>query len=214
MQIRHGRVSLQLHERKPGQGLCLLLLHGLRGSHADWSADVDAWPGPVWALDFSGHGASGWLRGGAYHPELLAADADAALERAGSAALAGSGLGAWVALLLAGARPERVAGALLLPGPGLAGGGAVPDFDREGFLTAPDADSAAQGCDPAVAALDDDVRPVDYATALAEAATRLVFVEGGGDAPPPWWQAARGSPAAEPLAAPDLAGGLRLLHAR
>ena len=38
----------------------------------------------------------------------------------------GRGLGAYVALLLAGARPTRVRGAVLADGPGLAGGGPAP----------------------------------------------------------------------------------------
>jgi pimeloyl-ACP methyl ester carboxylesterase len=207
MRLRHGRVSLALHERKGGEGMPLLLLHALRGSSADWPAAVDAWPGPVLALDFSGHGGSGWLRGGAYGPELLAGDADVALEPLARAFLLGAGLGAWVALLLAGARCEAVAAACLLPGAGLAGGGAgPPDFAR-----APAAARAveARGCDPALARLDEDLRPVDYAASFAEAARRLLFVEDGGPRPP-WWQAARGSPGAE--SACDLPAALARLR--
>jgi hypothetical protein len=58
------------------------------------------------------------------------------------------------------------------------------------------------------------VRPVDYAEALAGAASRLVFVEEGGAARPPWWEAVRCGPKAEPTAVPDLASGLRLLRGR
>ena len=54
------------------------------------------------------------------------ADADAALARLGRATLLGRGLGAYVALLLAGARPKPVRGAILCDGPGLAGGGSRP----------------------------------------------------------------------------------------
>lgn len=215
MRIRHGRVSLELRERKAGQGTALLLLHALHGSGADWTDEVDAWPGPVLALDFSGHGSSGWVKGGAYYPELLAGDADAALARAGSAAVVGAGVGAWVALLLAGARPTRVQGALLLPGAGLAGGGALPDFDRESpaWLRAGGATEgmAVGDCDPALAGLDEDVRPVDYASALAGTASRLFFVENGSELPP-WWLAARSTPCAEPPA-PDLASALERLAA-
>jgi len=209
--LRHGRVSLALHRLREGEGTPLLLLHGLRGSSADWQGAAAEWPGPVLALDFSGHGGSGWVRGGAYSPELLVGDADAALAQAGPLAVAGAGLGAWVALLLAGARSEGVRAALLLPGPGLCGGGALPDFDSEVALPPPDPEPLARGWDPAVAVLEEDVRPVDYAAAMAAASQRLLFVEAGSE-PPPWWQAARQAPSAE-LPAADLATALPRLEA-
>jgi len=211
VKLQHGRVSLELHTRRDGDGPALLLLHALYGSAASWPAAVDRWPGPVHALDFSGHGASGAVRGGAYSPELLAGDADAALRELGSARLVGAGLGAWVALLLAASRADGVEAALLVPGTGLAGGGPLPDFDRE--LSEPwgHRSPAARGdWDPSVLHLEEDVRPVDYAGNLAAAARRLLFVQA--EAAPPWWDAAQQSPAAEPPVR-DLGAGLERLLA-
>ena len=130
MRIKHGRVSLELHELVRRDGPALLLLHALYGSHSDWGESPGCWPGAVYGLDFSGHGGSAWVTGGGYTAELLAGDADAALAQIGHATLAGAGIGAYVALLLAGARPEHVPAALLLPGAGLEGGGAAPDFEN------------------------------------------------------------------------------------
>jgi len=215
MQVSHGRVSLELHEHRGGEGVPLLFLHALRGSADDWlqpGAGVrrlaaELWRGPILALDFCGHGNSGWLRGGAYYPELLAGDADAVLAQVGPMAVAGAGIGAWVALLLSGARPDDVRGSLLAPGAGLKGGGALPDFDSEQILPSRDPEGGAGGWDPAVAALEDDVRPVEYSAAMAAAARRLVFVEDG-RARPPWWQAAR---AAAGATAPTLEHALQQL---
>jgi pimeloyl-ACP methyl ester carboxylesterase len=193
--IRHSRVSLALHTLRGGAGRPLLCLHGLRGRAADWQPLADAWPGPVYALDFAGHGGSGWLSGGAYSPELLAGDADLALARLGDAWLAGAGLGAYVALLVAGARPAHVPGALLLPGPGLGGAGALPDPRAEPhpeWRRISDAQQPAPSTrpesDPLLVLLETDFRPPDYAEAFAARARRLLLLEDGG-APPPWWEA-------------------------
>src|SRR4030095_14377617 len=100
--LRHGRVTLALHALRAAEGGCALLcLHGLHGSSEDLAELAGGWPGPVCALDFAGHGRSAWCRGGVYSPELLAGDADVALARIGTACVAGIGLGAYVALLLA-----------------------------------------------------------------------------------------------------------------
>jgi pimeloyl-ACP methyl ester carboxylesterase len=105
----------------------LLLLHALYESSRSWGDLPQHWSGPVYGLDFSGHGDSDRIRGGAYLAEMLIGDADVALAHVGSTALAGAGIGAYVAVLLAGARPEQVPAALLLPGAGLTGGGATPE---------------------------------------------------------------------------------------
>jgi pimeloyl-ACP methyl ester carboxylesterase len=208
MRIKHGRVTLALHELARREGLPLLLLHGLYGSSADWGEAPGSWPGAVWALDFAGHGDSESIVGGAYYPELLVGDADAALAHIGRAALAGAGVGAYVALLLAGARHAAVPAALLLPGAGLAGGGAFPDFQRE-FLQ-PDFATREPGMhDPSVSMLEHDVRPVDYAESFARAARRLLLVEDG-ESRPPWWEATRHSPTAETVT-PDLRTALARL---
>jgi pimeloyl-ACP methyl ester carboxylesterase len=204
VRLRHARIWLELHERRRGDGAALLLLHGLGGSARDFGPAFDVWRGPVYALDFSGHGASERLRGDAYYPELLAADADAALAEIGSAALAGVGLGAYVALLLAGARSERVPGALLLPGAGLDGGGAAPDPGAPEGL----AHALAEGDAALREALGSDLRPPGYAAELAGAARRLLLLEDGAPRPP-WWEAVRGR--AAPVA--SLADGLVRLAA-
>ena len=195
----HGELTLALHELHAGSGPSLLLLHRLGGSSAEWGAPPGAWPGPVFALDFAGHGESERRAGGAYAPELLAADADVALELLGPCRVAGAGIGAYVALLLAGARPELVPAALLLPGRGLDGGGSLPALARGRILSAP-ADGPEGSTDPMVWTCDSDPRPPDYALAFASAARRLLLAEDG-DARPPWWEAIREASVARRLAA-------------
>src|SRR5581483_4915066 len=71
--LTHARVKLALHElRGPtdtgSNAPPLLLLHELGGaSPTEPRADEAAWPGPIFALDFTGHGASTIPRGGGYH---------------------------------------------------------------------------------------------------------------------------------------------------
>lgn len=192
MRLRHARTEIELHELAPGDGLPLLLLHALGGSSADWGELSALWPGRVCGLDFCGHGASEWMRGGVYVPELLAADADIALAQLGHAALIGTGVGAYAALLLAGGRPTEVPAALLLPGRGLAGGGVEPDFDRPWLQVVTPAlnPPLPPGCDPRLCALELDPRPADYAARFAAQARRLLLLEDG-TARPPWWEAAR-----------------------
>jgi pimeloyl-ACP methyl ester carboxylesterase len=210
MRIQHGRVTLELHELVRRDGPALLLLHGLFGSSADWGEAPATWRGPVFALDFAGHGQSEWVAGGAYYPEMLAGDADAVLAHVGQAAVAGAGVGAYVALLVAGARHDVVPAALLLPGAGLAGGGALPDFHSE-FPQFEVAARKAGECDPLVRILERDIRPVDYAEPFACAAHRLLLAEDG-ESRPPWWEAARRSPSAEVVTA-DLPAALVHLNA-
>jgi pimeloyl-ACP methyl ester carboxylesterase len=217
--IRHERVSLALHALRPGVGTPLLLLHALGGSAGEWSREPIAWPGRVYALDFSGHGGSARVAGGAYTPELLVGDADAALARLGTACVAGAGLGAWVALLLAGARPDHVPAALLLPGAGLAGGGAVPDFQAAvsaEWIARTDVRLGHGGQrtaeDPYLLLLEQDLRPVDYAGAFAARARRLLLAEDG-SVRPPWWEAVATSAAAERVPAGDLRAALARLAA-
>jgi pimeloyl-ACP methyl ester carboxylesterase len=188
-------VSIALHALCERSGPALLCLHALGGSGADFEAAARHWPGPVYALDFSGHGRSEPLRGGGYHPELLAGDADAALARIGPARLVGVGLGAYVALLLAGARRDAVDRALLLPGAGLAGGGPAPDHESDTHGHWTEFGPPLPACDPAVRRLERDVRPPDYALGFAQAAHRLLLGEDRG-ARPPWWMAIRASASA------------------
>ncbi|RIL02010.1 MAG: alpha/beta hydrolase [Proteobacteria bacterium] len=170
--LQHGRISLALHGlRAAGDGRPLLLLHG-RGQCAPRAVpgDVAAWPGPIFALDFTGHGESTVPRGGGYSVEILMADADHALAHLGGATLLGRGLGAYVALLLAGARPKDVRGAILCDGPGLAGGGPRPVTPT--VVTPPDPTPRAP--DPfAMIELARDVRPPDYAASYVLQATQF-----------------------------------------
>lgn len=177
--LRHGRIELALHALRPaapaGGGPAasrsLLLLHGLgEASPGEVPDEVASWPGAIHALDFTGHGASTVPRGGGYTAELLMADADAALAHLGTATVCGRGLGAYVALLLAGARPETVRGAILCDGPGLAGGGSQP---LTPFLPTVEADAPAAPDPFALVELARDLRPPDYATAFARQATHL-----------------------------------------
>jgi pimeloyl-ACP methyl ester carboxylesterase len=168
--LTHSRIRLALHELRSGPGRPLLLLHGLgERTPPTVPEELEAWPGPILGLDFTGHGASTVPSGGGYTCEILMADADTALCHLGRATVAGRGLGSYVALLLAGARPDAVVGAILRDGPGLAGGGPRPGTPH---LTWAGPDEGPP--DPfALAELSSDVRPPDYAAAFAFQATQL-----------------------------------------
>ncbi|HSB85497.1 MAG TPA: alpha/beta fold hydrolase [Ilumatobacteraceae bacterium] len=159
--LRHNKIDLALHRLREGEGHALLLLHGLGEQSPpaapSWAA---AWPGPVTALDFTGHGRSTIPSGGGYTAEILLADADVALAALGAATLVGRGLGAYIALMLAGARPQQVHGAVLCDGPGLAGGAIGPT--SQSFVIVPPSEYPP---DPyALFELSRDLRPPDYAT--------------------------------------------------
>ena len=166
--LTHNRVQLALHELDEGEGRPLLLLHGLGERSPDvLPPEYAAWPGPVYALDFTGHGASTVPRGGGYTCELLMADADIALEQLGRLTLAGRGLGGYIALLLAGGRPELVCGAILRDGPGLAGGGSGATSPTVPYV---DTSQPAPPDPHALVDLATDIRPPDYATTYARQA--------------------------------------------
>lgn len=185
--LTHNRVQLALHHLREGDGRPLLLLHGLGDRSPEqvpeWAA---GWTGPVHALDFTGHGASTVPAGGGYSAEILLADADAALAALGEVTVLGRGLGAYVALQLAGARATQVRGAVLCDGPGLAGGAIGPT--SQSFVALP---PRALPPDPyALFELSRDLRPPDYATLFV----RLALEGSGLDEPiavaavvkPPW----------------------------
>lgn len=184
--LTHNRVELALHTLRSADGPALLLLHGLgERSPDDVPAAVETWPGPVHALDFTGHGASTMPVGGGYTAEILMGDADAAIQHLGAATVVGRGLGAYVALLIAGARAEQVRGAVLADGPGLSGGPSVPTSQPVFSL-----DAVESTPDPyALAELGRDLRPPDYATAFSRLALQ------GSDLEQPLTVAARFRPA-------------------
>ncbi len=177
--LRHNRIDLALHLLRTAPldpavpSRPLLLLHGLGdrspSSVPHWCA---SWPGPIAALDFTGHGESTVPAGGGYSPELLMADVDHALahltdddpER--SITVLGRGLGAYVALQIAGARSSQVHGAILTDGPGLAGGPTGPTSQS---VIALDTDGSSP--DPyALIELGRDLRPGDYAVSFVNLA--------------------------------------------
>ena len=168
----HGRITLALHTLRPhGVGLPLLLLHALGDcSPQGVPLDLVGWAGPVYALDFTGHGASTPSVGGGYSAEVLMADVDAALDVIGPCTVLGRGLGGYIALLIAGARPLLVRGAIIDDGVGLLGGGAAPLSNHMSF--APKIGSRNETPDPyAFLELSTDVRPGDYAATYGRAAT-------------------------------------------
>jgi pimeloyl-ACP methyl ester carboxylesterase len=169
--LRHSKVELALHRLRDGDGRALLLLHGL-GEHSPVrpAPALASWPGPVWALDFTGHGESSRPLGGGYTAECLMGDADAAIAELGTVTLFGRGLGAWVALLAAGARPQAVRGAILADGPGLAGGGPRPTSPLIPYV---DPRAAAPPDGFALVELSRDVRPPEYASAFVRLANTL-----------------------------------------
>lgn len=203
--LRHGAVDLALHELTSGSGRPLLLLHGLgEASPPVVPAQYAAWRGPVHALDFTGHGASTVPRGGGYSAETLIADADAAIAHLGPVTIVGRGLGAYIALLVAGARPEEVRGAILADGPGMAGGGSTP------------ASPAIHVVDPHAPAVPDpwaliemtsDPRPPDYAATFL----RQAVMFSGLDEPilvtavgrPPWIEAVLAEPGVRAVSMAD-----------
>lgn len=159
--LRHNKVEIALHELVGGPGLPLLMLHGL-GERTTWPMQPwTGWSGPVYGLDFTGHGMSTVPKGGGYSAEILTSDVDIALAEIGPSAVVGRGLGAYVGLLTAGARPDLVTGVVLDDGPGLAGGGSGLT-SGSWFQPAPHDGSAP---DPfALHELSTDLRPPDYAT--------------------------------------------------
>ncbi len=170
IRLVHNKIELALHELRSGPGRPLVLLHGLgERTPAVLPPRFEPWPGPVFGLDFTGHGDSDIPAGGGYYSEILMGDVDAVIAELGPITVHGRGLGAYVALLIAGARPDDVRGAMLDDGPGLAGGGPEPGSPL--VLSLPPADRTP---DPlAMVELSRDVRPPDYAQSFVRQATHL-----------------------------------------
>lgn len=213
--LRHNRMRLGLHRLRSASDPSvrpLLLLHGLgERTPAHPPEAVAGWAGEVWGLDFTGHGRSDIPRGGGYTAEMLMADVDVALAHLGPSTVYGRGLGAYVALLIQGARPHDVRGAVLVDGPGIVGGGVGPSAPR---VTVAEVSTETPDCF-ALAELTVDVRPPDYAVDYLRLAVRYSGlgepVTLSGRVRPPWMAAlaelpgVRQMPVAEALA--DYAAG-------
>ncbi|GAB1259237.1 alpha/beta fold hydrolase [Aurantivibrio plasticivorans] len=160
--LTHGRIQLALHILcENSEGPALLLLHGLgENSPARLPDEYKNWPGPIYALDFTGHGQSTVPRAGGYTCEILIADVDVALASIGPATIVGRGLGGYIAVLIAGCRPELVKGVVIRDGTGLAGGGLGANSP---YIGMPDVSQLITPPDPfAIVELATDVRPPDY----------------------------------------------------
>lgn len=165
--LTHNRVELALHTLRPADDRNLLLLHGLgEASPTSVPRFAGCWSGGVHALDFTGHGASSLPVGGGYTAEMLLADVDMAIRHLGPVTVVGRGLGAYIALLIAGARAVDVRGAILVDGPGMSGGPTSPT--SQPVVTAESVDTTP---DPyAILELGRDLRPPDYATSFVRLA--------------------------------------------
>lgn len=115
---------MHLRHWGPTDAPVLFLLHGWMDSSATFQFMVDAlqhdWH--VIAPDWRGFGASQWNQDSYYSPDYLA-DLDACLEHFSPrhpVFLAGHSMGAMVAGLYAGIRPDRIAALALIEGFGLA----------------------------------------------------------------------------------------------
>jgi pimeloyl-ACP methyl ester carboxylesterase len=170
--IRQGRLNLALHTLRAGDEPKLLLLHGLgERSPSTLPSELESWPGAIYALDFCGHGDSECAVGGGYSCEQLMADADAALAHLGPCTIVGRGLGGYVGVLIAGARPQLVRGLIIDDGTGLAGGGTRPGSMTIEF---PDRRVSKGTPDPyALMELSTDVRPKDYAASFVRSAVEM-----------------------------------------
>lgn len=197
--VVHNRIRLAVHTLRDGEGRRLLILHGLGEATPPavpaWLAE---WPGPIHGLDFTGHGASDVPAGGGYTAELLIADVDAALALLGPVTIYGRGLGGYVGLLTAAARPELVHGLIIDDGPGLSGGSPFPGSPV--VASAVDLGAGATPDPWALFELSRDVRPPEYALTML----RLAVARSEKDEPvtvvarrrPPWLAAVVDDPAA------------------
>lgn len=178
--LTHVKAELALHHLAEGEGRPLLLLHGL-GECSPTSVPqiASGWPGPIWALDFTGHGESMVPIGGGYTSEMLMADVDIAIAHLGEVTILGRGLGGYVALLIAGARPSLVRGAIITDGPGLFGGpSSGPSSSHILTVSAPPQGPNSPSPDPfALIELSTDIRPPDYATNFTRIAAQMSGLE-------------------------------------
>jgi pimeloyl-ACP methyl ester carboxylesterase len=209
--LQHYRIRLALHQLRVGEGPALLLLHGL-GEQSPTAVrhDIrDAWPGAIYALDFTGHGASTMAVAGGNSAEVLMADVDTVLAHLGEVSIYGRGLGAYVALLIAGARPALVRGIVLDDGPGMTGGPVGP---TSATIAAPPPGSVGPPDPWAMVELANDIRPPDYALSYAhkaiEASEMANPIIVSAVARPPWLAAVVNEPGVRLLSVTDGLGYL------
>lgn len=173
--LQHNRITLALHEIRSGIGRPLLLLHGL-GENAQAMHDVPVqWSGPVWALDFTGHGESTVPHGGGYSAEILMADVDVALRHLGEATILGRGLGGYIGFLIAGARPSLVKGVVIVDGPGLSGGAIHATSSSE--ITSAGSRIGSTPDPWALIELSRDARPPNYAVTFTRLAVEASSID-------------------------------------
>lgn len=197
--LTHNKITLALHQLKsaePGSGQsALLVLHGLGEESSMPPAPWDQWSAGIWALDFTGHGQSTLPTGGGYTCELLMSDVDIALAHLGPCTILGRGLGAYIALLISGGRPELTRGIVLADGPGLTGGGSEP---TSAMWAVPGDQDGSTPDKHALIELSADLRPPDYATSFL----RLLMAHSDMETPlvvtaksqPPWVGAVANEP--------------------
>lgn len=176
--LQHNRIELALHTVRTGTGRPLLLLHGL-GEDASRVAQIPFnWKGPVYALDFTGHGQSTVPQGGGYNAEILMADVDIALRHIGEpVTILGRGLGGYIGFLISCGRASLVRGLVIIDGPGLAGGANNAVSTAEIASIGKREKSTP---DPwALIELSRDSRPASYATSFL----RLAIANSGLDDP-------------------------------
>lgn len=210
--LAHNRIDLALHELRPATDASvrpLLVLHGLGEESRRLALEHVDWAGPVYGLDFTGHGRSTVPVGGGYTCEILVGDVDAAVEHLGEVTVLGRGLGGYIALLISAARPEAVMGAVIADGPGIAGGGIQPGSPSVAFPP-----PWSQGPpDPfALIELTRDMRPPDYAQNLLHLASEnskldtVVYVTAV--ARPEWVEGIVNQPAVRTATIPEALGEL------
>jgi pimeloyl-ACP methyl ester carboxylesterase len=114
-----GRLSIDHAEpRTPSEALPIVLVHSLAGNASQWSAQLTHLQSTrrAVAVELRGHGRSEPAKNGDYTLEGMANDIAAVVEQLNleRIVLVGHSLGGGVALVYAGAHPERVAGLLLV----------------------------------------------------------------------------------------------------
>ena len=128
--------DLALH-RLGGEGPDILFIHGFGADRLGWLAVAPQLfdEASVWAVEYAGHGTAGNDAGNGAPATIAAAIADEIGDRLTRPLVVGHSLGGTLALHLAAAMPERLAGLVLLAPAALAAGiddsfiAAIPELD-------------------------------------------------------------------------------------